>query len=364
MTDRRSENDTTRSSPRSRAARAVKRMDRSLARHLSRIERSGFGHLILIGVGGFTLYQLTIDLLDRQAERIERRESRIERAWDTVRSPVDGEQSKGTALNVLFREHEPLTRQSITCEGSRGWNDATKNCQVRPAIFNADFTAAVLPTDARSGTRATLANNVPRLSEVTLTGANMADMAFPLPIGQNVDIQLSDLRGTELRAYADPTGIVGSDLTGAWVLQDQAKLIVASNVSDLNIVAMPKNKGERLSFNSANALELGNWAWADQPPKVTQPPSEWKLPFHQDSLEENYVPAGVTLCDPKRRQDPSYFTRLWPYVDRERPVFIPGHVFEEVPPAVLPLPRDLCGAVSIEEAAQRWPKIYSGLIRD
>lgn len=128
----------------------VKRIDRSLARLFSGIERSGFGHLILIAVGVFTVYQLAIDLWDRQAERTERRESRVERAWDTLRSPTDGEQSKGTALNVLFREGEPLTRQSINCEGSRGWTDSTGTCSARPNIFNADFTAAILPTNARS----------------------------------------------------------------------------------------------------------------------------------------------------------------------------------------------------------------------
>ncbi|UXR94627.1 hypothetical protein [Agrobacterium tumefaciens] len=349
--------------PLGRAWDLVKRIDRSLARLFSGIERSGFGHLILIAVGVFTVYQLAIDLWDRQAERTERRESRVERAWDTLRSPTDGEQSKGTALNVLFREGEPLTRQSINCEGSRGWTDSTGTCSARPNIFNADFTAAILPTNARSGTRATLANNMPRFSQVTLTGANMADMAFPLPIGSDMDIQISDLRGTEFRAYLDPLAIVGSDLTDAWVLQDQARLILASNVSNLNIVAMPNNKGERLSFMPADNIELGNWAWADQPPKLTTPPSEWNLPLDPDFKPEPYVPTGVTFCDPKRRKELSYIAQLWPYFGRQRPVFIPGHEFEEVPPAVLPLPTNLCGVISLEEAAQRWPDKYPGTVR-
>jgi len=190
----------------------------------------------------------------------------------------------------------------------------------------------------------------------------MADMAFLLPVGRDIDIQISDLRGAEFRAYLDPLAIVGSDLTDAWVLQDQAKLILASNVSNLNIVAMPSNRGERLSFMPAGNIELGNWAWADQPPKLTTPPSEWHLALDPEFQPGQYVPTGVTLCDPKRRKELSYIARLWPYFGRERPVFIPGHEFEEVPPAVLPLPKDLCGVISLEEAAQRWPDKYPRMV--
>ncbi|OCJ65465.1 hypothetical protein A6U97_27815 [Agrobacterium tumefaciens] len=294
---------------------------------------------------------------------MERRETRVERAWGTLRNPDGGDQSKGSALNILFNEQVSMRRDKINCTTTHSWDEAKKSCDRRSTIFNVDFRNALIKTDNSQSHGKPVANNMPQFSDVSIIGGNFSDTVFPLPIGAGIEIHSSDFRGSEIQAYMDPTAISGSDMTDAYITLPQAKLIFGNNVSNLQIVATSADSMTELDLSKVPENYLKNWAWADRPPRVVGVPNHWATSALYQFAHEPFLPKGIVLCDPvARRADPGFVGKLLSIGGRNRPPeFFPGLELEELPPGVLPLTDAKCQTVAAEDARKRWPSAYDHL---
>lgn len=85
------------------------------------------GFLVLIA----TAYQIRIELIDQQAERLIRKEEAISRAWSRLTQRAAGNTGKGQALSFLAKNGIDFSGIDLSCETTGGWKNSSNTCARR-----------------------------------------------------------------------------------------------------------------------------------------------------------------------------------------------------------------------------------------
>ncbi|MBB4215197.1 hypothetical protein FHT79_002366 [Rhizobium sp. BK212] len=93
---------------------------------------AGFAAAIGFVVIVATAWQIWIDLNDR-------REERVDRAWNRLLRPVGGNTGKDAALNYLFAQGEALQELDISCKVIGAWNSAGSYCEGTPLFARVEL---------------------------------------------------------------------------------------------------------------------------------------------------------------------------------------------------------------------------------
>lgn len=348
------------------------------------VEKSALVHLSAIGLAFITFMQLSVDLWDRRAERAERTQSEIERAWAHLLVRLGGESGKGSSLNTLYLNHQPLYNVELSCENIGDWKQKRPEEQVKQAILppaqtqqNATdepdegcvntpiFSKLEMPADAKlreSRNQLLLGKTIrrarfPRFEDVVFDDAKLAAVTLYSDKFVRVSILNSDLSGAVIHGQVEGLIISKSDVSGSFVSQDGFGRIDFSNISDTTVV-LDASQVARDDTNKPVLLtripvaNQGNWFWADRPPKITiMADKGWKREPAAFLYEEN-----VIICDTSNRLEPrqrwdDYFWRLFGVSEKRR---------AEPSPRLVPATstNGRCTHLTLAEAQSKYPDAY------
>ncbi|MCM2396207.1 hypothetical protein NBH19_08960 [Rhizobium sp. S95] len=355
--------------------RELRRLDRCLRPARDMLERSALAHLVVIAAGAFTVYQLWVDLDDRRAERVSRREERVERAWNRLITPAGGNTGKGAALNLLLEERQDLVAVDFSCRTIGVWNETEKKC-LNPPIFTdikvpadfllgQDFEPSTEPPQIPFGMFYRLfqyphAVGTPTQAPDSFDGvvfkrSDFSRTRLGLDRFANVSFEETDLSGAQISQDVQSVRINNSDLSYATVMSEAGELsITRTNITGL---IMRDRMFEWTLFNQQNPFDY-NWAWADMPP----------MRYRETATEVFIEPLpwqqldNVQLCDPAYRAAPdegattvTTTTMGYPNLSTAK-----GKVAQRTPEEfqIPDIGAASCAAITLAEARDRFPERY------
>lgn len=331
------------------------------------LERSAIAHLLAIGLALITFSQLTVDLIDRRAERNDRRQAQIERAWSHLMMRASDESGKGESLNTLFDNYGKINGVDLSCRNIGDWDPQTNSCKTRTV-----FSKVHIPAPPELNRSAVLAFWDPTVASYPyFTEADIRDSSA---IGVTVDkahfsqtrFTNVNLRNANLTDSAMDVDIQESDLSGAMIRFSVLKMIGNSNISDALLyfregpgqavgeqmwAGKPENWGTRQK----------NWFWADRPPRRLVDFSTWAVESQRTSLTNWKHLDGweYTICDPAFRQEEVWLDRMWRTMTGSINEIDLGETYPDL--IEVSVTDDLnmgCIAITLDEAMKSYPASY------
>lgn len=277
----------------SRSCAAFQRFDKR-AKNLARaIVGSGTVEWLIIvsgiatfGVAVFTAVQINTDLSDRQEERAERREARVNMAYETLLRRVAGDTGKGAALNLLLASGIDIGGLDMSCEAVGKWED--NNCVDAPVFSN--IRVPDQPDMKRLG------QTFPRF-----TGASIVEFDLHGILMSGISFAGATIRGSDLRSSAlsmKDVVVERSDLSHASFSPWPGSIYTLSNISGASVEIDDLVTGgdpDRIMWKW-NDL----WYWSDAPPTVKSM-SDGEI---ADIRIEDTPLREAAVCDAADRDEP------------------------------------------------------------
>jgi len=337
--------------------------DREISAFYRSLRHSGFVQTILLliaiatfTIGGATIIQVIADVSSMREDRQARRIDRIERAWSRLLLRAKGNIGKGEALTTLYNEGIALTQVDLSCSQVGDWKESVDGGRcIKPALF-VDVT--ITPRRAEPEPQGFFAW-VERLALVPMglrpdfpvhgseAGSSSGGGIGVEGGGSSSEVESRRSPGSTLFSADDlnlshatfrggsitDTSVGGVDLSEAqvssmnlafndfyWAKIDRATFqyvdfsfssvsgsmagtaIREANLSGATFTAKLAG-GQAVGPDTVPTFGDGNWAWADEPPRLNvigategQVTSQGVKDYRTRFLHT------IALCDPKERQ--------------------------------------------------------------
>lgn len=267
-------------------------MENSSVLHLIAILFAILTGVVTVG----TMWQITSDIADRQAERQDAREERLARAWSHLMTRIGGQSGKGAALNIILRSGEKVDRIELSCKTVGDWDDKADKCINKPEFDGLSFGLASQGKNYRG-------RNIPRFADVLITNSDFSGMGLFAKDFENVRFEQSNLERTTIYS-SSKIDLFLSSLKGAKIYY-KVDVAFAGNISDVVFYFDDehiKPKGSKPIPAPEFQPEFGSvWFWADEPPVLRRHKDKKGEAAEDTSFLSAAWIDGYTICDPKFR---------------------------------------------------------------
>lgn len=297
------------------AIRNIIKADRAIIGLLNLIENSGIFRLskyitgfCAIVVMIYTFIQIGQDLNDRIDERSVRRNSSIERNWNTLTRQVGGLSGKAESFNYLVGVKNDLFGIDLSCRAVGRWADDEKKCLSAPIFRNIDFISFLATQPPLRGSFRNLNKDINYKKYGNFDESIIENTHFPLGFSKLISLRNSIIRDSniynELLLLEDVNFTIEKSSLHSSVIDLQAlNKIHFSDISGSTLI-YDKTQNNNIPLDIAiqeYAVNSTNWAWDDSIPGIVE------VNYQNDnydirSIIANSVKLGaITLCDHRER---------------------------------------------------------------